>query len=215
MLKIFGADLSSPANKVRFVANYLNLKYEYIRVKLREGEQRSPEFLKVNPAGKVPAINDQGFCLFESGAIIKYLAERENSPIYPKGLKERSVVDQWIDFINLHVLLGVSKVTYNRLFAKMRGEEVDERSIKDGLAFLSRNLPVVDQAIGSNKFFLGKQISLIDFTLVAALDPVEAVDIDLSPYKNIVRLRNELKKMDFYTQCHTDFRDALQAMAKK
>lgn len=215
MLKIFGADLSSPANKVRFVANYLNLKYEYARVKLREGEQRSLEFLKVNPAGKVPAINDQGFCLFESGAIIKYLAERENSPVYPKGLKERAVVEQWIDFINLHVSLGVSKVTYNRLFAKMRGEPVDEQSIKDGLAFLSRSLPVVDQAIGSNKFFLGKQISLIDFTLVAALDPVEAVDIDLSPYKNIVRLRNELKKMDFYTQCHTDYRDALQAMAKK
>lgn len=215
MLKIFGADLSSPANKVRFVVNYLGVEHEYIPVKLREGEQRKPEFLKINPAGRVPALDDNGFRLFESGAIIRYLADRENSPIYPKGLKERAVADQWIDFINLHVVLGVSKVTYNRLFAKMRGELVDEQSIKDGLAFLSRNIPVVDQAIGSHKFFLGKQISLVDFTLVAALDPVEAVDIDLSSYKNIVRLRNELKKMDFYTKCHSDYRDALQAMAKK
>lgn len=215
MLRIYGAPLSSPANKVRFVVNYLKIQHEYIPVKLREGEQRKPEFLKVNPGGRVPALDDNGFLLFESGAMVKYLADRENSPIYPKNLKERAIVDQWIDFINLHISLGVSKVVYNRLFAKMRGEEVDERSIKDGLAFLSRNLPVIDQAIGNNKFFLGNQITLVDFTLVAALDPVEAVDIDLSVYKNVVRLRDVLKKMDFYTKCHADYRAALESMTKK
>ncbi len=215
MLKIYGAALSSPANKVRFVVNYLGVKHEYVPVNLRQGEQKKPEFIKVNPGGRVPAMDDNGFMLFESGAIIKYLADRENSSIYPKALKERAIVDQWIDFINLHVLLGVSKVTYNRLFAKIRGEEVDERSIKDGLNFISRNLPVVDQAIGNNKFFLGNNISLVDFTLVAALDPVEAIDVDISAYKNVSRLRDSLKKMDFYTKCHSDYRAALEAVSKK
>ena len=73
MLTIYGADLSSPANKVRFVANHIGLDYEYRRVNLREKEQRQEWFLKINPIGKVPAMDDGGFCLFESGAICKYL----------------------------------------------------------------------------------------------------------------------------------------------
>ena len=79
MLKIYGADLSGPANKVRFVANYLGLKYDYVVVKLREGEHQKPEFLKINPIGKIPAIEDDGFTLFESNAICRYLADKNNS----------------------------------------------------------------------------------------------------------------------------------------
>jgi glutathione S-transferase len=213
MLKIYGADLSSPANKVRFVANYLSLPYEYIPIKLREGEQRRPEFLKVNPVGKVPAIDDGGFCLFESGTIIKYLADKQKSPIYPSGLKERAMVDQWIDFINNHVSLAMSKVVYNRVFAKnIPGARLDERSIEDGLSFLSKFLPIVDAQLAQGKYFMGDNITLADFTLLAALDPAEAADIDLSSYKNITKWRNELRSQSFYTKCHRDFKEKLISM---
>ena len=94
MLKIYGSDLSYPANKVRFVANALGLPFEYIRINLRTGEQKSEWFLKLSPAGKIPAIDDHGFCLFESNAIVRYLAEKVDSAIYPKDLKERATVNQ-------------------------------------------------------------------------------------------------------------------------
>ena len=81
MLKIYGADLSSPANKVRFAANALGLEYEYIQVKLRDGEHKKSEFLKINPVGKIPVIDDDGFVLFESGAIAKYLCVKHNSAL--------------------------------------------------------------------------------------------------------------------------------------
>ena len=72
MLTIYGSDLSGPCNKTRFVANYLGLNYEYRRINLREGEQKQAWFLKINPVGKVPAMEEDGFCLFESAAICKY-----------------------------------------------------------------------------------------------------------------------------------------------
>ena len=84
MLKIYGANLSGPANKVRFTANYLGLDYEYVQVKIREGEHRHPEFLAINPVGKIPAMDDDGFVLFESSAIVRYLAEKHDSDLYPK-----------------------------------------------------------------------------------------------------------------------------------
>jgi glutathione S-transferase len=214
MLKIYGSDLSSPANKVRFVANYLGLKYDYIVVKLREGEHQKPEFLKVNPVGKIPAIDDDGFAIFESNAICRYLADKSNSPIYPKALKERAVVDEWLDFGSMHVGLAVSKIVYNRIFAPMRKVEVDERSIKEGLEFLSRFLPIVDNQLVKNKYIVGNHITLADFNILAGLDPVEAASIDIAPYKNIVQWRSELKKQSFYTQCHKEYGEALKAASR-
>src|SRR3989338_5290751 len=95
MLKIYGANLSGPSNKVRMVANYLGLEYEYLQVKIREGENKKEWFLKLNPIGKIPVIDDDGFCLFESNAIVKYLATKNRSSAYPQELKQRAIVDQW------------------------------------------------------------------------------------------------------------------------
>ncbi len=210
MLKIYGGDLSSPANKVRFAANALGLKYDYIRVNLRAGDHQKPEFLKLHPAGKIPVIDDEGFFLFESNAIIRYLAEKNKSPLYPKDLKEKATVDQWIEFGSHHVGLAMSKVVYNRLFAPMRRVPVDEQSLKDGLSFLDRFLPVIDQQLGKNKFLAGNQLSLADINLLAIFDPAEVAQIDLSKYKNIVKWRNALKKEDFYTQCHKSYEELLK-----
>jgi len=210
MVKVYGSDLSSPANKVRFVANYLGLTYDYSFVNLREGAQNTPEFRKINPIGKIPAIDDDGFTLFESNAICRYLADKNNSPIYPKGLKERAAVDEWLDFVSMHVNLGVSKVMYSRIFAPLRRLEVDERSIKEGLEFLTRFLPNVDAQLSKHKYLTGNQITLADFNLLAALDPAEVAGIDMGPYKNIVKWRDELKQQDFYTKCHKEYGESLK-----
>lgn len=214
MLKIYGSDLSGPANKVRFVANYLGLKYDYFVVKLSEGEQYRPDFLKINPIGKIPAIDDGGFCLFESNAICRYLADKNNSSLYPRRLKERAIVNQWLDFGSMHVAAAVSKVVYNRIFAPIRKIEADERSVKEGLEFLSRFLPVVDRQLENKKFLLGDAITLADFNMLAGIDPVEAAQIDISGYNNICRWRKELKKQDFYTRCHKEYGESLKQLAR-
>ncbi len=214
MLKIYGSDLSSPSNKVRFTANFLGLPYEYIKINLREGEQQRPEFLKINPIGKIPSIDDNGFCLFESNAIIRYLADKNNSPLYPKGLKERAVVDAWIDFGSIHVGVNLMKVTYNRLFAPMRGQPIDENSIKDGLTFLNRFLPIVDNQLGKNKYVAGAAMTLSDINLLSLLDPAEVSGIEFAPYQNITKWRNALKQEKFYTQCHQDYEEAVKTLIR-
>ncbi len=210
MLKIYGSDLSSPANKVRFVANSLGLKYEYVKVNLREGEHMKPEYKKVHPANKIPAIDDDGFNLFESNAIIRYLADKNKSPLYPKDSKARAIVEQWLDFGSMHVGLALSKVVYNRLFAPMRGVPVDENSLKEGISFLERFLPVVDEQLSKQKYLAGDEMTLADINLLALLDPAEAANIDLSKYKNVAKWRSALRKQDFYTKCHKEYGEALK-----
>jgi glutathione S-transferase len=79
MLKIYGFEISVPANKLRMCANALGVDYEYIRDNVSEGENRKDEYLAIHPACKVPAMDDDGYILFESNAIMKYLCKKNNS----------------------------------------------------------------------------------------------------------------------------------------
>ena len=212
MLTIYGFDFSSPANKVRFAANAMGLKYEYKRVNLMAGEQKSPEFLKLNPSGRVPAINDDGFTAFESAAIIKYLADKNNSPLYPKDLKKRTIVDQWIDFTNIHVATALQRVTFNRVMYQMLKVEKDERSLSDGLKFLGMHLPVIEKQLKENKFLTGNEMTLADINLLSALDPAELSSVDLSIYPAISAWRKNLKEQSFYKQCHNSLEEVFNAM---
>jgi len=212
MLTIFGFDFSSPANKVRFAANAMGLKYEYKRVNLLAGEQKSPEFLKINPTGRVPAINDDGFTAFESAAIIKYLADKNHSALYPKDLQKRTIVDQWIDFANLHVATALSRVTFNRVLYKVFNAEQDERSLNDGIKFLGQFLPVIEKQLKENKYLAGNEMTLADINLLAALDPAELSSVDLSVYPAISNWRKGLRAQSFYTQCHNSLDEVLQGM---
>jgi len=212
MLTIFGFDFSSPANKVRFAANAMGLKYEYKRVNLLAGEQKSPEFLKINPTGRVPAINDDGFTAFESAAIIKYLADKNNSELYPKDLQKRTTVDEWIDFTNLHVATALQRVTFNRVMYQMLKVEKDERSLNDGIRFLGQFLPLIEKQLKENKFLAGNEMTLADINLLAALDPAELSSVDLSIYPALTNWRKNLKAQSFYTKCHNSLEEVFQGM---
>jgi len=213
MLKVYGFPLSIPSNKVRFVANHMGLDYEFLPVNLLAGEHMSEEHLKLHPAGKVPVMDDDGFILFESGSIIKYLAHKHGSPLYPEGIQERADVDKWTDFVTIHVAAALNRVIFNRLLAPVVGVEVDERSLKDGLSFLDRFLPVVENQLSQNPFIAGDKLTLADFNLLSVLDPAEAAQVDLSPYPNITAWRSKLQQEDFYTKCHNSYGEALQAVA--
>jgi glutathione S-transferase len=216
MLKIYGSDLSGPSNKVRMTANALGAEYEYISVSIRDGETRTEKFLKMHPAGKVPVIDDNGFVLFESGAIIKYLASKQESPLYPSDKKQRAVIDQWTDFSILHVGTAMSKVVYNRIFAPLTKVPVDETSLAEGIKFLKRFLPIVDQQLSKGAYIAGSQLSLADISLLSVLDPAEVAGIDLAPYPNISKWRAGLMKKDFYAKCHASYKDAVnKTMSKK
>ena len=206
MLKIYGSKISFPCNKVLFVANYLNLDYEFVELNVMAGEHKKPDYLKIHPFGKIPAIDDNGFTLFESNSIIRYFAEKNNSELYPKDLEEKTKVDQWLDFTGQHTNQAMLKVAFNRLFAKnLPMFEYSEDSVQEGLKYLADFLPVIEETIKKNGNLAGTKISVADFSLFATLEPCEAVEIDLSPYPSLAKWRNALKNQDWYTKVFPSF----------
>jgi glutathione S-transferase len=210
MLHLYGSPFSSPTNKIRYVLQYLNIPYEFHSVNLAAGEHRTADFLKLNPYGKIPVMNDNGFMLSESNAIIRYLADKAQSPIYPKDLQQRALVDQWIDYASQHVMTALSRIMFNTYFYKMAGGTVDERSLEDGRKFIAQYLPIVEQRLAQSTYLAGSTLTLADFVMLASLDTCEMSHVELSPYTHLVSWRNNLMSEPFYQSCHISYTDTFK-----
>jgi glutathione S-transferase len=211
MLTIYGSDLSGPAIKVRLTASLLGIDHKWQTLNMREGEHKQEWFLKINPVGKIPAIDDDGFRLFESNAICRYLCDKQASALYPKDVKKRAAVDQWIDYASFHIGANFIPVVYNRLFAPLRGMPVNEKAITDGLEFLKQYFPIIEKQLTQHKYIVSQEISLADVILLAILEPAEMAKIDLSVYPKLTAWRGELKKQSFYTNCYKEYGEMLKA----
>jgi glutathione S-transferase len=214
MLTLYGSDLSGPAIKTRLVASFLGLDYKWHIVNLREKEQKQEWFLKINPVGKIPAMDDSGFHLFESNAICRYLADKANSPIYPKDSKARAIVEQWIDFITAHISAHVSSVAFNRIFAPRTGRPVSETAVVEATNFLNQYFPVIENQLSEHKYIVSNQITLADIVLFSMLEPAELAGVDLSSFVKLTAWRKALKQEKFYTSCYQEYGAQLKAAHK-
>ena len=211
MLIIYGSSLSFPTNKVRYVANYLAIPFKFQPVNLGAGEQRQAGFQLINPLAKVPAIDDDGFTLGESNAIIRYLADKNQSPLYPKELQQRALVDQWMDYASQHIGIATSKIMFNTYFYKLLNIAQDERSLQDGRYYLAQYLPVVENQLSQHTHVINERLTLADFTLLAALDVSELCNIDLASFPHLKTWRKKLMAEPFYTQCHKSYTDTFNS----
>lgn len=195
-------------------ANLLGLDYDSVALDVRKGEHKTPEYLAINPFGKIPAIDDDGFYLFESNAIMKYLCRKHRSAFYPKELHAQATVDQWCDFAAGLLLPAYGRVVFNRLFAALLGATVNEDSLNDGLKFIANYLPVLDQRLESSKYVAGPALTVADLAILATLDPSEACQIELSPFASLYKWREELRAKRFYRDVHAYFGQGILASAR-
>ena len=212
MLKLYGMELSFPVNRVRFCLNAMGIDYEYIRINPISGETQTEDFLKLSPAGKIPAIDDDGFGLSESNTIMKYIARKHNSDFYPTDIVAQANVDMWLDFIAIHVGNGFGKVIFNKILAPAIDAKVDEQSMQDGYGFITRFLGVIDQQLAKSTYIAGEELSIADFCLLGTVDPAEAIGVDMSEYPHLAAWRNKLMAEDFYKKAHNSYQETLNAM---
>ena len=201
MVKIYANSFSSPCNKVRYACQVIGVDYEWIHIDFARGEHKSPEHIARHPAGKVPVIDDDGFVLFESDAICRYLSTKYGGNLVPEDLEQQAIVNQWNAFSTQHIGLAMGKVLFNRVIAQMFDIPVDENSLREGLEWLNdRYLPLVDQRLGQSRHLGGEELSLADLTLLSILDPAEKGDVQLNSFGSLNDWRSNLQAQEFWTR---------------
>ena len=165
MLKLYGG-LRSRASIVQWYLEEIGAEYEFVQLNMQGGEHKLSSYLAINPMAQVPAIADGDFKLWESGAILIYLAEKFGK--MPESIEGKAEVHQWVLFANSSLSMGLTP-----------GDNRNE--------VMKRYLAPVNEILGNSTFMLGEEFGVVDVALgsLLAYIPMMFKDVDLSPYPNI------------------------------
>ena len=165
MIKLYGG-ARSRASIVRWYLEELAIPYEFVLLDMSLGEHYQPDFLKINPFGKVPAITDGDLALFESGAILLYLNQKYGSK--ELSIEQQSILNQWVLFSNSTLAIGIF-VEVNR-----------ERE-------LPRLMTALNEILSQHPYILGDEFSVADVAVGAILSYIPLMlKLDLSAYPAVV-----------------------------
>lgn len=173
---------SAPCRLVLLTAAALNIQLNLNHVDLRAGEQFSPDFLKLNPQHTIPTIVDQGFALWESRAISRYLVNKygHGSTLYPEDPQSRALVDQRLDFDLGTLYPKFADYFYPQVFGSAPADPEKLKKLHEVLGFL-------DIFLGDEKYAAGSDLTIADLSLVATVSTIDAAGISLDDFPNIHR----------------------------
>jgi len=161
-MRIYGDITSGNCLKVKWVADLLGRRYDWIDTDVVKAETRTPEFLAMNPAGQVPlVILDDGRPLAQSNAIILHLAE--GSALIPKDAYDRAKMLEWMFWEQYSHEPYVAVARFQVRFLGKPVSELEPRLVERGKAALKR----LEDGLQSTPFLVGQTVSLADVALVA------------------------------------------------
>ena len=180
-LRIYGI-ARTRAFRALWMANELGLDYEHIKIEIGDAGARQPEFLAINPNGRLPAIDDDGFVLVESLAITLYLAKKHsNGTLYPSSLEGEAKAWQWSLWALTEVDRGVNIWSLHAV--RLPPEEQDAGKRAEALAVLAAPFKVLDGAVKDRPYLLGGEFTVADLNVSAVIS--RAVDMDLSAWPHL------------------------------
>ena len=167
-MKLYNANFSPNALRVRAVIHELGLTPEIVEIDLSKGENRTPGYLALNPNGKVPTLVDGDVVIWESRAIDAYLASAyPQADLYPADARRRARVDQWSYWQAIHLGPAMQKIAYERAQKPASGRGMpDEAAIAGELKTVGDLLPVLDAALAGREWIAGA-LSIADFAVAS------------------------------------------------
>ncbi len=199
-MKLYMHPVSTTSRPVRLFIAENNIPVDEQVIDLFTGEHFKEPYVKMNPNKQVPMIEDGDFRLTESSAILKYLADKINSPAYPKDLKQRAKVNEMMDWFNTQFYRDYGYgMIYPQIFPhhKRPTEEIHKGTIAWGKQLAEGWLQVLnDFWLGPKQQYLcGDQITIADYFGVGLLTVGEVIRCDFSKYPNVARWVANMKKL--------------------
>ena len=166
-LRIWGRANSVNVQKVLWCLRELDLAFERIDAGMAFGRNHDPDYLTINPNGRVPTLQDGDFVLWESNSIMRYLvlAYGKGSPIYPEAPKRRAGVDRWLDW-TLSTLQPVDRPVFWAL-VRTPAEQRDMTAIQKDADAEAVQWRIVDNQLATRRFIEGDDFTLADIALGA------------------------------------------------
>ncbi len=152
-------------------AIHLGVPVERVLVDLRKGEHKRPEYLKLNPNGKVPTLDDDGFVLWESRSIMMYLCDKTpGQMLYPSELRARADVNRWLFWDAVHFSPSLGIVLFEKVVKGLLGAGApDPKEIERGEKQIAPLMPVLDGHLANRDWLVGSSVTIADLSVATPL----------------------------------------------
>lgn len=185
------------SRKVLSGLDLLEIPYDLKHVDFFKGEQKSPEFTKINPMATVPAAVDGDLVLTESNAILAYAGDlAKDESFYPKDPKKRADINRWLlweasTWFGVNYVYLIENVVKPHLFKA----DPDQKALDDEAPKFNKAANALEMALAKNKFITGDNVTIADIAVAAPMHCWEPSKIPLDNYPNIKRWITEVEKI--------------------
>lgn len=216
-MKLYMHPISTTSRPVlQFIADNA-IPVDMQAIDVLKGEQYGEAYSKLNPNHLIPMLEDGDFRLTESATILRYLAQKIDSPAYPKELRQRARVDEVLDWFNSNFYRDWGYgLVYPQIFPHLKRENpaVQAAIIAWGQEKSRGWLQILnDHWIGSKPYLCGNTITIADYFGTALTTAGELIHCELNAYPNICRWLGNVKKLPSYPKVYEVF-DSVVASTK-
>ncbi|MEQ1515564.1 MAG: glutathione S-transferase family protein [Usitatibacteraceae bacterium] len=186
MLKIWGRLTSVNVQKVVWCADELGVKYERIEAGGKHGIVTTPEYRAMNPNSLVPVIDDDGFVLWESNAIVRYLAAKYGEgTLWPSDVRVRADADRWMDWqaVSLNPSIGPAFLQLVRTAPEKR----DAGIIENARAEVEKKLAILDTQLATREYVTGSGFTMGDIPIACSVDRWYKLPLIRETHSNVER----------------------------
>jgi len=186
-MRLYHHPFSSNARRARMAALHLDVAHEAIVVDLAQGEQRKPEFLALNPAGRVPVLVDGDAVIPESHAIMCYLADKTKAEsVYPTELGARADVHRWMFWCSHHWTPAVAVLNWENMVKPMLGMGApDAQEIARGERLVTECAKLLDGHLAGKEWISQGRVTLADLSIVTPFMSRGPAKLPLDGYPNV------------------------------
>lgn len=199
MMKLYYDDVLSP-RRACAVARHLQSPVEFVKVDLGKHENRDPEYLALNPNGKVPTLVDGKLVLWEADAIMAHLAARCDSDLWPQDGRQTEVM-RWLSW-NLQHFYPHAGTLYFEYIIKPRFGLGDADPVITAKAIdrFRRSATVLDQYLAQRRWLTGDTLTIADFAVASPLPYAETAHIPLQAFPAIANWHQRLCTLEAWRE---------------
>lgn len=186
-MKLYGFPASPNTWKVRALAAHLKMPLEFELVDLLKGDQHAPAFLTINPTGRTPVLVDGDFKLWESNAILQYLAGKNPTPLDPNDANGRADVTRWLCWDLAHWgAQACQPLIFENLVKKFVNLGApDQTAVAKATECFNKEAKMLDTHLGRHKYLVNDMLTIADFAVAAPLFHAQGAAIPLGPYSHL------------------------------
>lgn len=182
MIKIYGSPLTS-SGRCFWMLEEAGVAYEQDPLSMREGQHKSPEYLAINPNGKVPTLVDNGLVIWESMAITQYLADKYKPELIPDTPEQRSQVNQWSYWSIVDLQPPLIDILIQTQFVPEKRRNL--ALLEKAQTIIPSRLQMLDDQLKKVPFVTGDDFTIADLNVASVVGICQMVKIDLKPYAGI------------------------------